>query len=75
VLLPQALPWAASNDSRFLSDLDSLFSHAAELGLIVGRVFVVANGAPVRPPFLQKFDDLQPEASVAPAASVMLPAR
>ncbi|KAI3431367.1 hypothetical protein D9Q98_004424 [Chlorella vulgaris] len=62
----QALPWAASNDSRFLSDLDSLFSHAAELGLVVGRVFVVANGAPVRPPFLQKFDDLQPELAEAP---------
>lgn len=63
----QALAWAASGDSKLWANLESLFEHAAQLGLRVGRVFAAASGPKVRPPFLDRFDELatqiDPEAS------------
>jgi len=60
----QALSWAASGSPELLADLESLFSHAQQLGLRVGRVWAHANGPKVRPPFLDLFDDLVPGVSV-----------
>lgn len=60
----QALSWAASGNPHLLADLDSLFSHARQLGLRVGRVWAHANGPKVRPPFQDEFDKLAPEVSL-----------